>query len=457
MFALPGLLALIFVDYLRPQEYFPALRGLPLLHVSAALAALGLGLDLRVGITRVRRSPHLFLALLLAAWCLVGLAVRAPDELPQQAPRLVVAVAVYLLAAHAIQSFKGLQLLAAVLLALSLALSAFGIHQALAPWGCHRIALVDEDLLFIHDGRECDPADPARCELESDEPGAEYRCERVGLWGTSSIRGRVRYRGTLEDPNELALVIAIAMPFAFAFFDRKRTLARLLVVIGSVVTIGVCTYYTQSRGGQLVVLAVLGVYFLKRVGVARGLAVGLALALPILIFGGRSGDAAEASSNERIVAWSVGLDLFKSSPLVGVGYGQFVEFHHLTAHNSYVLALAELGFLGLLVWSSIMYLSLKIPLQALRAGRLPPVGQAWSLAVLAALSGFAVGIFFLSFAYKVVLWLYVGLSGVLYQAIKRHDPEYEVAFGLRDLGLVALFDVALVAALFVYTGVKLGF
>ena len=70
MFALPGLLALIFVDYLRPQEYFPALRGLPLLHVSAALAALGLGLDLRVGVTRVRRSPHLALTLLLAAWCL---------------------------------------------------------------------------------------------------------------------------------------------------------------------------------------------------------------------------------------------------------------------------------------------------------------------------------------------------------------------------------------------------
>ena len=40
---------------------------------------------------------------------------------------------------------------------------------------------------------------------EGGEPGAIYRCERVGLFGTVSVgEGRVRYRGVLKDPNELA-------------------------------------------------------------------------------------------------------------------------------------------------------------------------------------------------------------------------------------------------------------
>jgi O-antigen ligase len=455
MFALPGLLALIFVDYLRPQEYFAFLRGVPLLHASAALASLGFLIDLRTGITRLRAAPHLVLALLFFAWCFATLLVRAPEQVPMRATGLLVSLAVYLLVAHAIQSFRTLQVLAAFLLAISLALSAFGIHQATAPWGCHRIAMVDGDLLFIHDGRSCDPLDPRQCELESDEPGADYRCERAGLWGTSSIRGRVRYRGTLEDPNELALVIGIALPFAFAFFDRKRSTKRLLVVLASIGAIGLCTFYTQSRGGQLVVLTVLGLYFVKRVGLARGLASGLLLALPILLFGGRSGDAAEASTNERIECWWEGLHMFTSSPGIGVGFGQFVEHHHLTAHNSYVLAVAELGLPGLLLWSSILYLTVKIPYEALRR-RLAPVGQSWALALLASICGFLVGIMFLSFAYKVVLWLYVGLSGVLYQAIKKHDPEFTVGFGMRDFGIVALVDAALIAALAGYTGSKLG-
>jgi len=40
MFAAAGLLTLVLVDLLRPQEYFPALQGVPLLHLATGLSLL---------------------------------------------------------------------------------------------------------------------------------------------------------------------------------------------------------------------------------------------------------------------------------------------------------------------------------------------------------------------------------------------------------------------------------
>jgi O-antigen ligase len=144
-----------------------------------------------------------------------------------------------------------------------------------------------------------------------------------------------------------------------------------------------------------------------------------------------------------------------ASPGFGVGFAQFTEHHYLTAHNSLVLAAAELGLLGMLLFTSIVYLALKIPLQALRA-EVAPVARSWALALLASMAGLVVGSFFLSYAYKDIFWLYVGLTGVLYHAVRRHDPGFQVRFGVRDLGVVALIDVGLLFFLMGYTALKLG-
>ena len=451
MFALVGLLALIFVDYMRPQEYVEALKGVPVLHLATVLAALGLVLDLRLGLARLRAAPHAAHAVLFASWCAVTLLVRVPGQLASRATGLLVPLAIYLLVAHAVQSFRMLQVLCGFLLAIALALAGIGIHQANASEGCHLVVHGRHGGSLIHDGRPC--VDHTDCERDSDDPGAEYRCEKVGLLGTSTVFERVRYRGTLEDPNELSLALGIAIPFSFALFDRRRSFLRLLLVAVTVGAIGACAIYTRSRGGQLVFLTVLAVYFVNQIGAKRGLVAGLILALPLLLLGGRSG--VESSTKERIECWWTGLHLFQAFPLTGVGWGQFAEHHHLTAHNSWVLAAAELGLPGLLIWSSIVYVAVKILVRARRAD-LPPVARSWALALLASMAGLLVGIFFLSYAYKDVLWIYVGLTGVLYQAVKRHDPGFRIEFGLRDLGLVALVDGALLLALVGYTGSKLG-
>jgi O-antigen ligase len=230
---------------------------------------------------------------------------------------------------------------------------------------------------------------------------------------------------------------------------------RAVVALVTVALVGVATFYTKSRGGQLVFVAVLAVYFVRLVGVRRGLAVALLLALPILLLGGRGGEDAEASTMERTQCWWVGLHLLQQRPLFGVGFGEFLEHHVQTAHNSYVLTAAELGLPGMLLWTSILYVSVKIAVAALGT-RGAPVGRSWAVAVLSSIAGILVGSAFLSYAYKTLLWMYVGVSGVLYQAHARHDPSFDVRFGLRDLVAVAAIDVALLLAHVAYTASKLG-
>jgi O-antigen ligase len=66
--------------------------------------------------------------------------------------------------------------------------------------------------------------------------------------------------------------------------------------------------------------------------------------------------------------------MWREKPVMGVGGGQFTEHYYLTAHNSLLLALAELGPIGLLLWSAAIYYTIKVTLQAQRhyAGRPRP-------------------------------------------------------------------------------------
>ena len=137
----------------------------------------------------------------------------------------------------------------------------------------------------------------------------------------------------------------------------------------------------------------------------------------------------------------------------------------MTAHNSYLLALAELGLPGMMMFGAILYLSAKIPVAALTEMRRAQAAEvlagaqltrAWAVALLAACIGLGVGIFFLSFTYHYVLWIYLGLSGALYSAIRRHVPSFRVRLTGVDLALIAAASAAIIVSVFFYTRWKLG-
>lgn len=465
MFAIPGIIALVIFIYARPQEFFERLRAVPLLHLFCGLALFGIVLDLRVGFSRLRASPQLPWVIAFFIWSILTVLIRAPGSAIEHALSLTICVALFLLIAHGVQSFRALHLVAAAVLSMVLLVCSVGAHQGFADMGC---VVIDESVPGSSagkpDGRPC--VNARSCYTLSAEPGAEYQCEHIGLLGTTSIgHGRVRYRGVLQDPNELALAGAVGLPLAFAFGQAdRRSLRRRLLGVLSFGLVLLCAVLTGSRGGQLVFLAVLGAYFIHRAGLA-GLLLGGVLALPLLLLGGRGGEDASSSTLERMDCWSEAISMWRSHPFLGVGLGQFTEHHYMTAHNSYLLALGELGFPGMMLFGAILYLSAKIPLAALghvRRATEPdivsgaPLTRAWAVALLAAFIGMAVGIFFLSFTYHYVLWIYLGLSGALYSAIRRHDASFRVRLSGVDLALIAIANVAIIVSVFFYTRWKLG-
>jgi hypothetical protein len=68
--------------------------------------------------------------------------------------------------------------------------------------------------------------------------------------------------------------------------------------------------------------------------------------------GGRGISAADGA--DRLEAWANGLEMFKSAPLFGIGFNAFTDLYEITAHNSFVLCLAELGLLGSTLWLALL-------------------------------------------------------------------------------------------------------
>jgi hypothetical protein len=460
LFTLPGLILLVLVDTLKPQEFIPLLAGVPLLYLLTALTLVGFAVDARLGFIRLAPAPQLVLASLLVVWCLLTMVPRGSQVIGNQYMSLLIPFSLFLLIAHGVQSLRALEALLAVVLALGLFLAVVGVHQAFAPWGCHEVRYSEGASEWVPDGRACAGDDRNACMRGEANPESDYVCEHVGLLGTQSVQGRVRFRGTIKDPNELALAVAVIVPLAFGFFERRRSGWRGALLAATLLVTGACVVFTRSRTGQVVFFMVLGIYFVRRVG-WRGLLVAPAAALPILLLGGRETQEAGASTMERLECWSAALQMLRQSPLLGVGYGQFTEHHYLTAHNSYLLTAAELGLPGMVLWTAILWLSIKIPATVLRradAGGVDasPATRTWALALLASLAAMAGGMALLSYAYKELLWIYLGLAAALFQAVRRHVPDFKVRFGLGDLSGVVAVDLALCFGLWLFTRGKLG-
>ena len=119
--------------------------------------------------------------------------------------------------------------------------------------------------------------------------------------------------------------------------------------------------------------------------------------------------------------------MWHRSPVFGVGARQFAQHHFLTAHNSFVLTLAELRIVGQFLFVSILVLSIKTLIVGVRKLSTVPgtaAAQVWGMALLAAMAGIAFQINTLSFAYHSVPWIFFGLVSVI-PAVRHHLPELE--------------------------------
>ena len=450
MLVLVSIVTLLVFVFVRPHEMIPALESLPLLDVLLALTVAALLID---GRTRLRLTAQTAFALGFLGWSLLSLALSGRGGLIESAIALAVPVALFVALTTGAGTFRRLGVAATAVVLCSALIAAVGAHQSRAPRGCVEFTARggSDRSVQTFDGRWCESR--LTCYQDSDKEDVEYTCEHIGLLDTTSFSGRVRYRGILNDPNEFALAIACALPLLIAVARIRSGLRwKLAVPLVAAVTV-VSVLASQSRGGLLSLLVTVAVLLIYRYRV-WGLVVTGAAGIAGLIVGVRGSEAAAASVYERYDAWNVALELLVARPIFGVGHDGFLDHHYLTAHNSYLLAAAESGFIGLFLFSAVVYTSIKIPVVALL--RLPPgpenqTARTWALALLASLAALLTGMLFLSLAYHQVVWAYLGLAGALHASLR---SALTVRFGVFDLMAVLAADLLLLGGFKAFLMIK---
>jgi len=262
---------------------------------------------------------------------------------------------------------------------------------------------------------------------------------------------RINWIGIFSDPNDLALIFVVAAGIVLSFsFGKKEAFLRF-ISFGILGLLFYGIYLTNSRGGLLALMVTVYFFFVKRTGkFVLGGIVGGILAFVVLFFGpSRMGSisVAEASAFSRIELWYQGIVMLKSNPLFGVGYNMYMEELPQTAHNSYILAAAELGLFGYFCWIALIFSSFK-GLSFVQQNDRELYNYA--LGLQSSLIGFCAAACFLSRTYIIVPYLLFALSGALVYIAQKDVKNIEFKFTKKDFRSTLLICIG---SLFMFYGV----
>ena len=164
--------------------------------------------------------------------------------------------------------------------------------------------------------------------------------------------------GVFNDPNDLGLALVSIAPY---ILYRSMPYNPVFISFFGLIFTGV--YFTDSRGTIVSFIAGIGIYFVFKKRNFKGLIIAGLFALVLLMFGpSRVSEinTTETSSHGRIEAWFQGFKMMSHHPILGVGPNNFTEHHFITAHNSYVLAAAETGIFGFILFNGIIFIPIYI-------------------------------------------------------------------------------------------------
>lgn len=258
----------------------------------------------------------------------------------------------------------------------------------------------------------------------------------TGWSGVPMVEGdRIQYVGIFSDPNDLGLLFATVLPMVVYASGRGGWLGLRRVFWFAVAALIVwAIFLTRSRGALLAVAAMATVYVWRRRGLFLAAVFGSAGVFGITLLKSRLGDitSEDASAVGRLDAWYGGLLMFREYPFFGVGAGNFSEHNPLTAHNSFVLVLAETGIIGYTLW--LMFVGYTFWMMITMVQHTPAVEgpeaaaswarwQAKALTLLLSLVAFFAAAFFLSRSYLVVLYLLAGLVVGCYTGARDEFPS----------------------------------
>ncbi len=363
------------IVYVRPQEFWDFLIGVPLLDWISGIAIAFVFLEGQFTKEKFNRSPTNKILVIFWIWlCLTWIGNGWLGGVTFTFKKFGKVVVLYFLIVLTIDNLKKLRTYIWVLVGLSTFLS------------------IDAIVMF-YTGVSI-TGQVAFTRLEGEEIVAQAR----GI-------------GIFADPNDLALHVVPMIAFLVPAFHKgamSRTMWSGIIFVIPLIT-GVV--FTRSRGGILAMATVAWVYLRHRVGLTFSI-VGLVMLFGLLMAIPRfeSVSATEGTGRTRLDHWAFGLDLLKNNPVFGVAYSAFTDQgYKQTAHNSFVLVVAEAGVIGGILWISLFYSTFR-QLRLFRGlDRAPPWLEPMTNAYEAAILGWLVGAFFLSQTYGFFSYILMAL------------------------------------------------
>lgn len=266
---------------------------------------------------------------------------------------------------------------------------------------------------------------------------------------------RINWIGIFHDPNDLALIFVIAAGLLMTFFIGRTSYFLRLFSLFLLCILLYGLWLTNSRGGLLSLMATVYFFFIRRTRkFVLGGIIGGILAFVALLYGPSrvsNISISEASAYGRVELWYQGIVMLKTHPLFGVGYEMFTDSLPQTAHNSYILAGAELGFIGLFFWMALIYSSYK-GLMIIQ-NNVPKLYN-YALGLQSSLVGFCAAAFFLSRTYVIIPYLLFALSGSLMHVASQRNPELNFDFTKKDFKITCWLSIGII--LLSYVVIKVG-
>lgn len=245
-------------------------------------------------------------------------------------------------------------------------------------------------------------------------------------------------KGVLENPNDLAINIAINFPLCVAFFfAAKKTQSKLFWAVSlAFMSWGVIATYSRSGLLAMVVTVVICIWEFGIRGKRTGLLVGAAFAgivalivvaatpnylirIESMVRGNIEGSGDRGSLEAREELLKDSLSIMARHPVFGVGPGNFASYTQTwrVAHNTYTELGAETGLPGLFLF----LLMLGLTFRKIRRTRKLPGYQTsgdirlWTSALWAAMGAYAAGAMFDSTEYNLFPYFMVGYVCAVYQ------------------------------------------
>lgn len=258
--------------------------------------------------------------------------------------------------------------------------------------------------------------------------------------GVSLKHAYGRYAAEGFDPNDLGMLLALALPMAWYISSTSASAFQRWLNRGYFVAGGIAILLTGSRGALLATIVALSVVPWTMTQVRRGVRIAaIVIMLGVGVLAVRfvpaelfkrlsttTSEISEGTMNERLEVWKTGLSAVPERPLQGYGPAgwQMALSHRLGIkgpHNTYLAILVDEGLIGLALYLTIFALILR------RLVMLPNVFERRvSIALLATL---AVAITPLAWDTKKAAWMLLALLMSCSEALSRPHatPQPEVA------------------------------